>query len=136
MSDPSSSPDGEVATKKTLVLVVEDEPELREVVCSVLEDEGYEVASASDGRRALQMVEEACPSLIILDMGLPIMGGEEVAAKLHEMLSTVPPILVMSAAGTVAERARRIGATGFVAKPFDLDDFTAAVRAVLVTTAH
>ena len=123
--------DGASINQRARVLVVEDEPELSEVVCAVLEDEGYDVATASDGRTAVDMVIASPPDLIILDMGLPILGGEEVAAKIHETLSSPPPILVMSAAGTVAERARRIGAASYIAKPFDLDDLTDAVRAVL-----
>jgi DNA-binding response OmpR family regulator len=125
-----SSADGE---DDFLVLVVEDEPELREVVCAVLEDEGYIVVSAKDGRQAVDMACATPPSLILLDMGLPILSGEEVAAALQERLDQVPPILVMSAAGTVAERARRVGAASYIAKPFDLDDLTEAVQSVLGT---
>ena len=115
----------------TFVLVVEDEPDLRDVVCSVLEDEGYAVTWAADGRQALDAIDAAMPALIILDMGLPVLSGEEMAAALHEKFDRPAPILVMSAAGTVAERARRIGAAGYIAKPFDLDDLTDAVRKVL-----
>ena len=97
----------------------------------MLEDEGYEVVSASDGRQAVDLASAAPPSLILLDMGLPILSGEEVAATLQQRLDRVPPILVMSAAGTVAERARRIGATSYIAKPFDLDDLTKAVQMLL-----
>jgi two-component system KDP operon response regulator KdpE len=113
------------------VLVVEDEPELREVVCAVLEDEGYTVVAASDGRQAVDMACENVPDLIILDMGLPILSGEEVASTLREKLAKPPPILVMSAAGTVAERARRIGAANYIPKPFELDDLTDAVHNLL-----
>jgi len=113
------------------VLVVEDEPELREVVCAVLEDEGYTVVAASDGRQAVDMACENVPDLIILDMGLPILSGEEVASTLREKLAKPPPILVMSAAGTVAERARRIGAANYIPKPFELDDLTDAVHKLL-----
>jgi len=111
--------------------VVEDEPELREVVCAVLEDEGYTVVAASDGRQAVDMACENVPDLIILDMGLPILSGEEVASTLREKLAKPPPILVMSAAGTVAERARRIGAANYIPKPFELDDLTDAVHKLL-----
>jgi DNA-binding response OmpR family regulator len=113
------------------VLVVEDEPELREVVCAVLEDEGFRVAAAADGRDAVTQVAASPPSLIILDMGLPILSGEEVAAEVRKLVAQPPPILVMSAAGTVAERARRIGAASYIAKPFDLDELTSAVHHLL-----
>jgi two-component system KDP operon response regulator KdpE len=113
------------------ILVVEDEPELCAVVRFILEDEGYTVVTASDGQEALDRVAEKRPRLILLDMGLPVLNGEEVAAGISELLVEPPPILVMSAAGNVAERARRIGAASFIAKPFDLDDLAAAVRDVL-----
>lgn len=113
------------------MLVVEDEPDLRDVVCAVLEDEGYIVASAADGRQALDRAAEERPTLVVLDMGLPVLSGEEVAAELTKLFADPPPILVMSAAGTVAERARKIGAAGYIAKPFDLDDLAAAVRGTL-----
>ncbi len=113
------------------ILIVEDEPELCAVVRFILEDEGYAVVTASDGQEALDRVAEARPCLILLDMGLPVLNGEEVAAGVKEILADPPPILVMSAAGNVAERARRIGAASFIAKPFDLDDLAAAVREVL-----
>lgn len=97
----------------------------------VLEDEGYTVTTASDGQEALDRASEARPRLIVLDMGLPILSGEEVVAGLRDLFGEPPPILVMSAAGTIAERARRIGAAGYLAKPFDLDELAAAVREIL-----
>ena len=123
-----ASPDGAVAAP---ILIVEDEPELCAVVRFILEDEGYPVMTAADGQQALDRAAETRPRLVLLDMGLPVLNGEEVAAGLKEMLADPPPILVMSAAGNVAERARRIGAAAFIAKPFDLDDLAAAVRLVI-----
>jgi DNA-binding response OmpR family regulator len=70
------------------------------------------------------------PALIVLDMGLPLLSGEELAESLKS-LSDPPPLLVVSAAGTIAERAQRIGATGHLAKPFELDDLIAAVNQAL-----
>jgi DNA-binding response OmpR family regulator len=114
-----------------LILVVEDEPELRAVVTFILEEEGFQVAQAADGQQAVERAGETRPALVVLDMGLPILSGEEVAAELARIYPEPPPILVMSAAGAIAERARRIGAVSFIAKPFDLDDLAKAVRKIL-----
>ena len=118
----------ELSANPSVVLVIEDEPDLRKVVCLVLEDEGFVVEAASDGLQGLEMAARLQPAVIVLDMGLPRLSGEEVAAELRTMFTEPPAIVVMSAAGTVAERAQRIGAVGYVAKPFDLDDLAAAVH--------
>ncbi|MFN0072479.1 MAG: response regulator [Chloroflexota bacterium] len=113
------------------ILVVDDEPELREIVQLVLEEDGYEVLTASDGQEGLESVLSLQPDLVLLDMSLPVMSGEEFAAGLRAAVTHPVPIIVMSAAGTIVERAARIGAVGSVSKPFDLDDLSAAVRKAL-----
>ena len=126
-----STVQGEAGSVGALVLVVEDEPELREVVSWLLRDEGFAVETASDGRQALERVAAQRPALVVLDMGLPILNGEQVAAGLREQYADPPPIILMTAAGTAAERARRIGAAAYVGKPFDLDDLVRAVHRAL-----
>jgi DNA-binding response OmpR family regulator len=123
------------AAERPLVLVVEDEPELRAVVTYVLEEEGFTVATAADGREALERVNEARPDLVVLDMGLPILSGEEVASEMRKLFPEPPPILVMSAAGAIVERARRIGATSFITKPFDLEELARAVHQIIGKTS-
>ncbi len=131
MTPAFSTPSPDAADEQGPILIVEDEPELSAVVRFVLEDEGYVVLTAADGQEALDRAGETRPRLVVLDMGLPVLSGEEVAAGLREMFGEPPPILVMSAAGTIAERARRIGAVRFLAKPFDLDELAAMVREIL-----
>jgi DNA-binding response OmpR family regulator len=115
-----------------LILLVEDQPEIRDAVRWLLEDEGYLVETAGDGQQALARVCEQRPALIILDMGLPILDGEAVVAGLHELFSSqAPPFIIMSAAGAIAERARRLGAAGYVGKPFELDQLVETVRRTL-----
>jgi DNA-binding response OmpR family regulator len=114
--------------QEPLVLLVEDEPALTRMVRRLLESEGFCVITASDGRRAIELARHARPSLIVLDLGLPLMSGEEVVSGLMQALGDPPPILVMSAAETVAERAERLGAAAYIDKPFDLDDLTAAAH--------
>lgn len=115
----------------SVVLVVDDDPEIRDLVRWLLEDEGWTVETAADGRAALDQATRARPALIVLDMGLPIMNGEEVARRLHDVYTDPPPIVVVSADGHAGERAARIGAASFLHKPFDVDDLARIVRRAL-----
>jgi PAS domain S-box-containing protein len=104
------------------VLVVDDDDSLRSLIAHTLRDEGYELATASDGVEALDRIAAAPPSLILLDWMLPRLGGKEFADELrnrHPGLDV--PILVMTAGGVAHERAVSIGATGYLSKPFELD---------------
>ena len=113
------------------VLVVEDEPDLRDIARIVLEEEGFEVATESDGKSGLEKMLSWKPDVVLLDMGLPVMTGEEFVAGMRARSPRPPLLIVMSAAGTIAERAELLGAVGCVAKPFDLDELTSAVREAL-----
>ena len=115
----------------TVVLVVDDDPEIRDLVRWLLEDEGWTVETAGDGRAALDQATRARPALIVLDMGLPIMNGEEVARRLHDVYTDPPPIVVVSADGHAGERAARIGAASFLHKPFNVDELARIVRHTL-----
>lgn len=114
-----------------VVLVVDDDPEIRDMVQWLLEDEGWTVETAVDGLDALTQATRARPSLIVLDMGLPIINGEEVARRLNAHFDDPPPIVVVSADGRAGERAARIGAASFLHKPFDVDDLAQIVRTTL-----
>jgi DNA-binding response OmpR family regulator len=113
------------------ILVVDDDPEIRDVVRWLLEDEGWTVETASDGRDALEQATRERPALIVLDMGLPILNGEEVARRLHEVYASPPPIVVVSADGRAGEKAARIGAASYLHKPFDVDELARIVRRTL-----
>ena len=126
----ASEPEGGAA-EATRVLVVDDDPEIREVVTWLLEDEGLPVETAADGQRALDCALRARPALIVLDMGLPIMTGEEVAVRLRAHYGEPPPIIVVSADGRAAEKAARIGARAYLHKPFDIDELVRLVHGTL-----
>ena len=115
----------------TRVLVVDDDPEIREVVTWLLEDEGLPVETAADGQRALDCATRTRPALIVLDMGLPLINGEEVAARLRAHYAEPPPIIVVSADGRAAEKAARIGARAYLHKPFDVDELVRLVHGTL-----
>ncbi|HEU5287496.1 MAG TPA: response regulator [Candidatus Limnocylindria bacterium] len=92
-----------------------------------LSDEGYEVLTASHGADALTVVDHHMPSLILLDMRMPVMDGWAVARALREAGSRVP-IVVMTAAENARRWADEIGAAGHLAKPFALDELIGTVE--------
>jgi DNA-binding response OmpR family regulator len=108
------------------VLVVEDDEAIRELVVLVLQDEGYVVLEAGDGRAGLDAVALGRPSLVLLDMRMPVLSGWDFARVLRERGEAVP-IVVMTAARDARAWAAEIGAVGFLAKPFELDELLAAV---------
>jgi CheY-like chemotaxis protein len=130
---PGARDDEDESTEECIgtILVVDDDPEIRDVVRWLLEDEGWTVETASDGRDALERATQARPALIVLDMGLPILSGEEVANRLRLYFREPPPIVVVSADGRAGEKAARIGAAAYLHKPFDVDELARLVRRAL-----
>lgn len=119
---PSSDLDG------ATVLVVDDDRRIREAIQWGLETEGLLVETAGDGPEAVERAARTRPDLVILDIGLPMMDGYEVAAALRTACGDRLPILVITADGVAVEKARRVGAFGYLHKPFELDALIAAVR--------
>ena len=118
-------------TGATRVLVVEDDPTIRQLVAYALSDEGYEVEEAANGRAALERVERRHPDLIILDMKMPEMDGWEFALLYRARYAQRVPIIVLTAARDAAQRSEDIGAESYVAKPFDLEDLIGHVQAIM-----
>ena len=109
------------ASRRGSILVVEDDPDIRETLRDVLEIEGYEVTTAEHGKDALdKLARMARPCLVLLDLMMPVMSGAEFLAVLRkdEVLSTLP-VVVVSAWPKEAAKVR--DAQGFVKKPVDLD---------------
>src|SRR5438067_5257802 len=104
------------------VLVVEDEALIRDVVVLALSSEGYLVDEAVNGAEGLQAVEARRPSLVVLDLQMPVLDGWGFARALHQA-GYDPPILLISANTSGSARAvADIGAAGFLAKPFAMMD--------------
>jgi DNA-binding response OmpR family regulator len=119
---------------KKSVLVVDDEPKICEVVKSYLENSGYEVFVAFTGNEALAQFEEKNPSLIILDLMLPDMSGEQICAVIRKKSNI--PIMMLTA--KVQEEnivnGLNIGADDYVTKPFSPKQLVARVNALLRRT--
>ncbi len=107
------------------VLVVDDETDIRDAVSEVLSEEGYEVASASDGIEALKKARALRPSVVLLDLMMPRMNGWEFcAARRRDPELAAIPVIVLSALGRVSG----LDCAGYIQKPFDLEQLVTAVR--------
>jgi CheY-like chemotaxis protein len=120
-----------VDAARKAVLVVEDDPDMRQLVEEILSDEGYRVNTAQDGQAALEEVARELPGLILLDMRMPRMNGWEFAREFRERYGRRAPIVVLTAAADAGERAAEIGAEGFLGKPFELDELLRTVERFL-----
>lgn len=109
------------------VLVVDDDPSILDTVTSILSSEGFQVMAASGGQQALSLLHTWHPTLVLLDMRMPIMDGWAVARAMRESGSKVT-IVVMTAAESAKRWADEIGAAGHLAKPFGLDELLACVE--------
>ena len=110
------------------ILVVDDDPGLREIIRETLEDEGLLVDVARDGLQALELASRRRPELVILDWGLPLWDGDVVAAQLRRVHGDALRVLIVTADGRAAEKARRAGAFAYLHKPFDVNALVDVVR--------
>jgi len=101
------------------VLVVDDDASIRELLSTVLEDDGYEVMPAANGEDALAVCARWRPDVIVLDLMMPVMDGWTFAKRLRERDDI--PIVVLSAANDLERHAKSVGAIEVIGKPFDLD---------------
>jgi DNA-binding response OmpR family regulator len=107
------------------VLVVEDEPDIREAVVEVLAEAGYDAVGATDGRDGLEKLHACHPALVLLDLMMPGMDGWAFrAAQRGDPEVSRIPVIIVSALGRVAG----LDAAGFIEKPFELEQLLTAVR--------
>lgn len=102
------------------ILVVEDNPDNREIMSAVLRHRGYEVVMAEDGEKALELVGDQRPDLVLMDISLPRMDGYEATARLRELPQTADvPVIAVSAHAFVQERraAWEMGFDSYLTKP-------------------
>ena len=114
------------------ILVVDDESSISELLSIALRYEGFEVATASDGSKALARWSDFRPDLILLDVMMPGLDGFEVAKRLAERRNEAP-IIFLTARDTTEDKIRglTIGGDDYVTKPFSIEELVARVRAVL-----
>jgi two-component system response regulator MprA len=114
------------------VLVVDDDRAVRDALRRVLTLAGYEVQSAEDGAQAIELVAEAVPDAVVLDVGMPGIDGLEVCRRVR-MLGNRVPILMLTARVEISDRVAGLdaGADDYLIKPFDVDELKARLRALL-----
>jgi len=119
------------------VLVVDDEPNLAEVVTMALRFQGFEVQTAASGREALAAVQRFKPHLMVLDVMLPDMEGFEVAARLGAQRAGVP-IVFLTARDATEDKVRGLSGGGddYMTKPFSLEELVARIRTILRRTGQ
>ena len=112
------------------ILVIEDDEDLRELAGIMLEQQGYDVDFAANGREGLARVRQRMPDLILLDIKMPVMSGAEFATeyRTHYAEHSRAPVIVMTAADHASRRSKEIGANDFLSKPFSMDDLLRTVK--------
>jgi two-component system response regulator MprA len=114
------------------ILVVDDDRAVREALRRALTLGGYEVQMAEDGEQALELIVQAVPEAVVLDVGLPGIDGLEVCRRVR-MLGNRVPVLILTARDAVADRidGLDVGADDYMVKPFDIGELKARLRALL-----
>jgi two-component system response regulator MprA len=112
------------------LLLVEDDDDVRDAIAASLRDEGYVVAEAENGRRALEWLRRnADPCLVLLDLWMPVMSGMEMRAQMvQDPRLAALPLVVVTAAGDGKAQAEEMGAIGYLRKPLDLRDLLETVE--------
>jgi DNA-binding response OmpR family regulator len=113
------------------VLVIEDEGDIRQLLRTLLEREGYAVSEASEGRDGVRRFHETHPDLVILDVGLPDLDGWQVLERVRDMSEEVP-VLMLTALGTERDKVRGLnaGADDYLTKPFSRVELMARLQAL------
>lgn len=113
------------------ILIVEDDEDTAEVVCTLLEDAGFKASAVDRGRMALQEISNQAPDLVLLDLNLPDISGIDVlrSVRTHSFL----PMIILSGYGKDRDRVQALeaGADDYMAKPFSPEELVARVRALL-----
>ena len=113
------------------ILIIDDDPDTRDVIAQTLRDEAYEVFECSEGKGAVQASRETHSDLVLLDVLMPGMDGINICRAIREESDV--PIIFLSAKGEATDKAigLRIGADDYLSKPFDMDELIARIRALL-----
>jgi CheY-like chemotaxis protein len=111
------------------VLLIDDDKDIRETVATILEEEGFNVATAVHGEEAFaRLREDSPPRLILLDLVMPVMDGELFLSRLHDIprLASVP-VVIISGSGNVEKAAASLKVAGALPKPIELEQLLGTV---------
>ncbi len=113
--------------ERKIVLIVEDDDGIQESLKDALEDEGYVIAQAYNGKEALDYLSRERPSLVLLDFMMPVMNGVAFCEELRKREPIGIPIVLLTADARADDRARELGVSAFIRKPMTLEDLLAIV---------
>jgi CheY-like chemotaxis protein len=113
---------------KKQILIVEDDPAISSLIAMVLEEEGFKVETAANGREALNCLKLCVPDLILLDMKMPVMNGWQFVEEFRIHHDRLIPIVVLTAAEDANKRAQEVQADAALGKPFQLERLLEVVR--------
>jgi two-component system KDP operon response regulator KdpE len=118
-------------TASALLLLIEDDPQFRPLLATALKNQGYQVLTEANGQNGLQTLRSQQPNLLILDLGLPDMDGQEVICRLRTWSEL--PIIVLSARNQEADITQALdnGADDYLTKPFNSAELLARIKALL-----
>jgi len=126
-----------VATAEARLLVVDDEPNILELLSVALRFNGFEVATATNGQQALTTARTFKPDLVVLDVMMPELDGFEVVRRLRGEGTRVPVLFLTAKDGTEDKvTGLTLGGDDYVTKPFSLDEIVARIKAILRRTMH
>jgi two-component system, OmpR family, response regulator MprA len=131
MSERVTSGRDRAGARRDLVLVVDDDEDVRTSLAEAFDYEGYDVLAAADGRAALDLVEDADPDVVVLDVQMPVLDGLETCRRLRSRHRDVP-VLLLTARAFIGDRVSGLdaGADDYLVKPFALEELLARVRAL------
>lgn len=119
-----------MSTENSYILLIDDEPDLRECIAELLEGEGYKVTQAENGKTGLEKLKSAdLPQVIVLDYMMPVMDGKtfcEIASK-DSRLNSIP-IILLTAANVPEDTVSAMSVAVILEKPINIDKFFAAVK--------
>ena len=121
------------SAEKPVVLVVDDDPDVRGILGMLLTREGYEVVTAIDGAAALEHVRDERIALVVLDLQMPRLDGSQFR-RVYSERGGHAPILLVTGAAVGANDLERLGASAYIAKPFDVDTVLETVNRLVATS--
>ena len=118
-----------------LVLVVDNDPDIADIVCELLRGEGHRTVTARDGQEALEVLAREKPAAVVLDLKMPVMDGVEMLRRLRAQPALAEtPVVVLTAtqmAQELEEQLRRLRVQCWISKPFEAEEVVAAVKSAL-----
>lgn len=119
------------------ILIVDDDPDIRDILKLTLSEENYEVAEAGDGEEALKMINSKTPDLVLLDYKIPKLNGRQVCAEIKkDLLLRHLPVIMVTGKGDISDKVGGLdaGADDYIVKPFEPKELLARIRMVLRRT--